>query len=48
MQLPPDVIRALETVLSRGERVEIVPVKDGVRIYEIRRREVHTQPVSKR
>ena len=48
MQLPPDVIRALEEVISRGERVEIVPVKDGVRIYEVRRREVHTQPVSKR
>ena len=48
MQLPPDVIRTLEAVLSRGERVEIVPVKDGVRIYEVRRREVHTQPVSKR
>lgn len=48
MQLPPDVIRALEMVLARGERVEIVPVKGGVRIYEVRRREVHTQPVSKR
>ena len=48
MELRPDAIRALEAILSRGERVEIVPVKDGVRIYEVRRREVHTQPVSKR
>ena len=48
MRLPPDLIRTLEAVLSRGERVEIVPVKDGVRIYEVRRREVYTQPVSKR
>ena len=48
MELPSDVIRHLEAVLSRGGRVEIVPVRDGVRIYEIRRREVNTQPVSKR
>lgn len=48
MELRPDTIRALEAILSRGERAEIIPVKDGVRIYEVRRREVHTQPVSKR
>ena len=48
MELRPDTIRALEAILSRAERAEIIPVKDGVRIYEVRRREVHTQPVSKR
>lgn len=39
--------KAAESILSRGERVELVPVKDGVRVYEIKRREIK-MPVSKR
>lgn len=39
--------KAAESILSRGKRVELVPVKDGVRVYEIKRREIKT-PVSKR
>ena len=32
--------KAAETILSKGERVELVPLKDGVRVYEIKRREI--------
>lgn len=39
--------KAVESILSRGERVEIIPVKDGVKVYEIKRREIQS-PVSKR
>lgn len=39
--------RAAEEILSRGERVEIVPTKDGARVFEIKRREIK-EPVSKR
>ena len=39
--------KAAETILSKGERVELVPLKDGVRVYEIKRREIK-EPVSKR
>ena len=41
------VRKAAEDILSRGERVELVPLKDGVRVYEIKRREIK-EPVSKR
>ncbi len=34
-------IRAAEAVLSRGDRVELIPVKDGaVKIVRVRREEV--------
>ena len=39
--------KAAEAILSKGERVELVPVKDGVRVYELKRREIKT-PASKR
>ena len=39
--------KAVEAILSKGERVELVPVKDGVRGYELKRREIKT-PASKR
>lgn len=39
--------KAAEAILSRGERVEIIPTKDGVRVYEIKRREIK-EPASKR
>lgn len=32
-------IALIDGILERGERVEIIPVKDGVRIYRIRRNE---------
>ena len=33
-------IKAAESVLSRGERVELIPVKDGVKVVRVRREEV--------
>lgn len=33
-------IKAMEHVLSHGDRVELIPVKDGVKIIHIRRKEV--------
>lgn len=39
--------KVAEEILSKGERVELVPLKDGVKVYEIKRREIK-EPVSKR
>lgn len=39
--------KAAEEILSKGERVELVPLKYGVKVYEIKRREIK-EPVSKR
>ena len=33
-------IKAAETILSRGDRVELIPVKDGVKVVRVRRVEV--------
>lgn len=33
-------IKAVETILSRGDRVELIPVKDGVKVVRVRRDEV--------
>ena len=36
---------AIEAVLSKGDRVELVPVKDGVKIIHIKREEIkETRP----
>lgn len=33
-------IKAAETILSRGDRVELIPVKDGVKVVRVQRDEV--------
>ena len=35
-------LAAILEALGRGDRVEIIPVKDGVRIIRIQRREIKT------
>lgn len=41
-------IKVIEAVLAKGNRVELIPVKDGVKIIHIRRKEVNISPASKR
>lgn len=36
----PETIWAIEAVLSKGDRVELIPSKDGVKIIHIKRKEV--------
>lgn len=38
--LTADVIRAIEATLRRGERVELIPTRDGVKALRVRREEV--------
>lgn len=38
--LTPDKIKAAEAVLKKGDRVELIPVKDGVKVIRIEREEV--------
>ena len=33
-------IRAIEASLAKGDRAEVVPVKDGIKILRVRREEV--------
>ena len=38
--LTEKAVRAAETALAKGLRVELIPVKDGVKVVEIRRKEI--------
>lgn len=33
-------IKAADAILQKGDRVELIPVKDGVKIVRVRREEV--------
>ena len=39
MVLSETTRKAIEAILTKGERVELVPVKDGVKVYAVKRRE---------
>ena len=38
--LTPKQIEVIEAVLRKGDRAELIPVKDGVKIIHIKREEV--------
>lgn len=42
--IDPQTIKAIETVLMKGDRVELIPVKDGVKVVRVKR-EMVTQNV---
>ena len=39
-KLQQEHIETIEAIVGKGDRVEIIPVKDGLRILRIRREEV--------
>ena len=36
-------LRAIINILAKGDRVELIPVKDGIKVLRIRRQEVKTK-----
>lgn len=36
-------LRAIINILAKGDRVELIPVKDGIKVLRIRREEVKTK-----
>ena len=40
IKLDSKIVKIVENVLSKGDRVEIIPVKDGVRIVKIKRENI--------
>lgn len=34
------IVTAIEAVLSKGDRIELIPVKNGVKIMRVRREEI--------
>lgn len=33
-------VKAIESVLAKGDRVELIPIKDGIRIIKVKRNKV--------
>lgn len=39
-KLKPGIYEKIESILSKGDRVELIPVKDGVKVVRVRREEI--------
>ena len=35
-----EMIRTIEAILANGFRVELIPVKDGIRVIQVQRKEI--------
>lgn len=35
--MKPETIKAIESILSKGDRAEVIPTKDGEKVVRIRR-----------
>lgn len=40
IKVDPATIKAIESVLAKGDRAEVVPVKDGVKVLRVMRKQV--------
>ena len=47
VKLTAEQIAAIEKTLNHGERVELIPTKDGVKLIKVVRRNVKTEPSQK-
>jgi hypothetical protein len=44
VKIEADVITAIENTLTKGDRVELIPVKDGVKVIKVKREQINTSP----
>ena len=40
MNLTPTAIKAIESILSKGDRAEVIPTKEGIKVVRIKREPV--------
>lgn len=43
IKLADTAIKAIERILSTGQRVELIPVKDGVKVVKVKRETVDVE-----
>lgn len=48
VKLTPAQIAAIERTLTAGDRVELVPVKDGAKVFQVRRKEIKDDNAERR
>lgn len=41
IKIDADTVKEMESIINNGQRVELIPVKDGVKVVRIRRETVH-------
>lgn len=46
--LDEKAIKAIESVIAKGDRVELIPVKDGVKVVRVRREEIKLNGASRK
>lgn len=46
VKLDAETIRAIEQILRKGDRVELIPTKDGVAVIHVRREKVNMKTSS--
>lgn len=39
-KLTEEQVKQIQTVLSRGERVEVIPTKDAIKLLQVKRKEI--------
>ena len=42
-EITPAAIATIEAILRKGDRVELIPVKDGIKVIHIKRKEVKSE-----
>jgi flagellar biogenesis protein FliO len=42
VKLESNTIKSIESTLAKGERVEIIPVKDGVKVVRVKRETIQS------
>lgn len=45
--LTTEAVKAIEFVLSNGDRAEVIPIKDGVRVMRVRREAAYGNAMEK-
>lgn len=48
IKLTPAQITAIERTLTAGDRVELVPVKDGAKVFQVKRKEMQGDTAERR
>ena len=42
-EITPAALATIEAILRKGDRVELIPVKDGIKVIHIKRKEVKSE-----
>ena len=47
LTIAAQTIKAIESVLAKGDRVELIPVKDGIKVVKVKRETVDCENIKR-